>query len=47
MGLAERVAAGHKRHGFLVVHRHPREGVADMCGRLERIGLPFTPSGLT
>jgi hypothetical protein len=37
--LADGVTAGRQRHGFLVVHRHAREGDAHVVGRLERIGL--------
>src|SRR6202142_3908716 len=31
--LAERVSAGDERYGLLVVHRHAREGLADILGR--------------
>ena len=39
VGLAEGVAAGDERDGLLVVHRHAREGLADVPGRGERIRL--------
>src|SRR4029079_1019965 len=39
VGLAEAVAARDQRHGFLVVHRHASEGLADIFGRRDRIGL--------
>ena len=39
VGLAERVSAGDQRDGLLVVHRHPLERLADVVGRLERVGL--------
>ena len=37
--LAEGVAAGDQGHRLLVVHRHPREGLADVAGRGQRVGL--------
>ncbi len=43
MGLAEAVAAGDQRHGLLVVHRHAREGLADVARRRERIRLAVRP----
>ncbi len=39
VGLAEGVAAGDERHRLLVVHRHPREGLADIPRRGDRIGV--------
>ena len=39
VGLAERVAAGDQRDGLFVVHRHAEEGLADVLGRGERIGI--------
>src|SRR5262249_21817512 len=44
--LAERVAADDERHRLLVVHRHPREGLADVPRRRERIGLSAGPLGV-
>ena len=46
MGLAEGVAAGDQRDGFLVVHRHAAEGVADVVGRRERIGIAVRAFGV-
>ncbi len=43
MGLAEAVTAGDERHGLLVVHRHAREGLADVPRRGDRIGLAVRP----
>src|ERR1700719_17311 len=40
MSLAEGVAAGGKRHGLVVVHRHPPESLADVSRRPERVGVP-------
>jgi hypothetical protein len=37
--LAEGVAAGDERDGLLVVHGHAAEGLADVLGRRERIGV--------
>ena len=39
VGLAEGVAAGDQRDGFLVVHRHAGEGLADVPRRRDRIRL--------
>ncbi len=39
MGLAEGVAAGDQRDRLLVVHRHAREGLANVDRGLERIGI--------
>ena len=39
VGLAEGVAAGDERHRLLVVHRHASEGLADIPGRSDRIGV--------
>ena len=43
MGLAEAVAAGDQGHGLLVVHRHAREGLADVARRRERIRRAVRP----
>src|SRR6185503_15475298 len=39
VGLAEAVAAGDQGDRLLVVHRHAREGFADVARRGERIGV--------
>src|SRR4029079_2220386 len=39
MGLAEGMAAGNQRNGFLVIHRHPEEGFADVLGGRDRIRI--------
>ncbi len=39
VALAEGVAAGDEGHGLFVVHRHAREGVADVARRARRVGL--------
>ncbi|MGY4437811.1 hypothetical protein ACVW04_000593 [Bradyrhizobium sp. LM2.3] len=39
MGLAEGMATGDQRDGFLVIHRHAEEGLADVLGRGDRIRL--------
>ena len=39
VALAEGVAAGDERDGLLVVHRHAREGFADVAARRDRIGI--------
>ncbi len=39
VAFAEGVAAGDQCHGLLVVHRHPGEGVANVAGRGEGIGI--------
>ncbi len=43
MGFAEGVAAGNQRDGLLVVHRHAKEGFADVLGRRDRIRLAVRP----
>jgi len=45
MGLAEAVATGDQRHGFLVVHAHAREGVADVLRGQQRIGITVRAFG--
>ena len=39
VGLTEAVSADDQRGGLLVVHRHPREGLADVVRGSQRIGL--------
>ncbi|MET3220545.1 hypothetical protein ABIF35_001332 [Bradyrhizobium japonicum] len=39
MGLAEGMTAGDQRDGFLVVHRHAEEGLADVLCRGDRVRL--------
>jgi len=39
VGLAEAVAAGDQRDGFLVVHRHAEERLADVLGGSDRIRI--------
>ena len=39
VGFAEGVAAGDECHRLLVVHRHAGEGLANILGRRERIGV--------
>ncbi len=46
VGLAERVAADDQRRGFLVVHRHARERLADVAGRRLRIGFAARSLGV-
>ena len=46
VGLAEGVAAGDQRDGLLVVHRHAAEGLADVAGRGERIGIAVRAFGV-
>ena len=46
MGLAEGVAAGDQRDGFLVVHRHAAEGLADILRRRDRIGVAVRAFGV-
>ena len=46
VGLAEGVAAGDERHRLLVVHRHPAERLADVAGRLDRVGLAVGALGV-
>ncbi|MNZ63419.1 hypothetical protein D3C78_815650 [compost metagenome] len=41
VGLAEGVATGDQRHGFLIVHRHAAEGFADVLGRGDRVRFAF------
>src|SRR5579859_546490 len=43
MGLAEGVAAGDERHRLLVVHRHAREGLADVVRGRNRIRVAVRP----
>jgi hypothetical protein len=45
--LAEGVAAGDQRDGFLVVHGHAGEGFADVAADASGSGVPLGPSGLT
>jgi hypothetical protein len=47
VALADGVAAGGQGRGFLVVHRHAGEGLANVRPVFSGSGLPFTPSGLT
>ena len=35
-----------QRHGFIVVHRHPAKGVADVIGRALQIGFAVWPFGV-
>ena len=44
--LAEGVPAGDQRHGFLVVHRHAPERLADVARRRHRIGRAVRPLGI-
>jgi hypothetical protein len=46
VGLAEGVATGDQRDGLLVVHRHAREGLADVAGGGERIGVAARALGV-
>ncbi len=46
MRLAEGVAAGHQRDGFLVVHRHAREGLAHVAARRHRIRIAVRTLGV-
>src|SRR5579859_6259475 len=43
MGLAETMSAGDERNRLLVVHRHALEGLANIDGRGERVGLAVRP----
>ncbi len=43
MGFAEGVATGDQRDGLFIIHRHAREGFADVAGRADRIGLAVRP----
>src|SRR5690606_28645749 len=46
VALAERMPAGDQRDGFLVVHRHPRKGFADIASGSHRIGLAVRSLGI-
>ena len=46
VGLAEGVTTGDERDGLFVVHRHAREGVADVAGGSERVGLAVGAFGV-
>ena len=46
MGLAEGVAARDEGDGLLVVHRHPAEGLADVAGRCQRVGVAARTLGV-
>ena len=46
VGLAEGVAAGDQRHRLLIVHRHAGEGLADVLGGRERVGLTVGTFGV-
>ncbi len=46
VGLAEAVAAGDQCHRLFVVHGHAGEGVADVAGRSERVGLAVRAFGV-
>src|SRR5579863_2405144 len=46
VSLAEAVTAGDKCHRFLVIHRHAAEGLADVAGSRERIGLAVRALGI-
>ena len=39
VGLAEGMAACDERYGFIIVHRHPAKGFANVAGSGERIGV--------
>ena len=43
MALAEGVPASHQRDGLLIVHRHPREGLADVTGGRDGVGGAVRP----
>ena len=43
MGLAERVAADDERKRLLVVHRHATEGLSNVPGGSQRIGVAVGP----
>src|SRR5580693_3493891 len=43
VGFAEGVTAGDERHGFLIIHRHAGEGLADVAGGGKRIRLSIRP----
>ena len=44
--LAEGVTAGDQRHGFLVVHGHAAEGLADVLRCQQRIGVAVGAFGV-
>jgi hypothetical protein len=44
--LAERVTAGDQRNGFLVVHGHPGERLADVTRRGQGVGVAVGPFGV-
>ena len=46
VGLAEGVATGDERDGLLVVHRHPAEGLADVAGGEQRVGVAVGALGV-
>jgi len=46
VGLAEGVAAGHQGHGFFVVHRHARKGLAHVAARGHGVGLAVRALGV-
>ena len=46
VGLAHRVATGDEGDGLGVVHRHPGEGLADVVGGLQRVGLAVGALGV-
>ena len=46
VGLAEGVTPGDERDGLFVVHRHAREGVADVASRSERVRLTVGALGI-
>ena len=43
VALAERVSAGHQRHGLLIVHGHSAEGLANVPARGEGIRIAVRP----
>ena len=46
VGLAEGVATGDEGDGLLVVHGHPGEGLADVAGRGQRVGVAVGALGV-
>jgi hypothetical protein len=46
VGLAEGVAAGDQGHGFLVVHGHAGEGVADVARGRDRVAIAVRAFGV-
>ncbi len=46
VALAERVSAGDQGDGLFVVHRHAREGDADVAGRAHRVAVGVRPLGV-